>query len=114
MIARGGGFQVGNGVNSFPYIHMVGGLVVDMIGNVVAGNHGGGLQLAQFLMGGGNKGLELGPGLVGWIPSFPQLAIVIEHSILGYQLLFDADDLQRGVQGIPGHGVLDGAFDLID
>ena len=63
-------------------------------------------------MGGGKK-IELGPGLVGWIPSFSQLAIVIEHSSLEYQLIYDTDGLQWGVQGIPGRGVLDGAFDLI-
>ena len=70
--------------------------------------------LEQFLMGSGKKGLELGPGLVSWIPSFPHLAIVVEYSSMEYQLICDADDLQRGVQGIPGCGVLDGTFELID
>ena len=93
---------------------MVGSLLVDMIGGVVAGTRGGGLLLAQFLMGDGKKGLELGPGLVGWVPSFPLLAIVIKHSSLDYQLICDADNLQRGVRGIPGRGVLDSAFDLIN
>ena len=93
---------------------MVGSLLVDMIGGVVVGTRGGGLPLAQLLMGGGKKGLELGPGLVGWVPSFPLLAIVIKHSSLDYQLICDADDLQRGVQGIPGRFVLDSPFNLID
>ena len=93
---------------------MVGSLVVDVIGSVIAGTRGGGLLLAQFLMGGGKKVLELGPDLVGWIPSFPQLAIVVENSSLEYQLICDANNLQRGVRGIPGRSVLDGAFDLID
>ena len=65
---------------------MVGSVLVDMVGGVVAGARGGGLRLAQFLMGGGKNvfelgpGLvfELGPGLVSWVPSFTQLAIVIE------------------------------------
>ena len=60
------------------------------------------------------KGLELGPGLVGWILSFPQLAIVVEHFSLEYQLICDAKDLQWGVRGILGRGVLDSAFNLID
>ena len=80
---------------------MVGGVLVNMIGVVVDGTHGGGLQLAQFLMGGGKKGLELGPGLVGWVPSFPHLEIVIERSSLEKQLICNADGLQRGVWGIP-------------
>ena len=87
---------------------------IDMIGGMVAGTCGGGLQLAQFLMGGGKKGLGLGPGLVGWFPSFPHLEIVIEHSSLEYQLICNSDALQRGVRGIPGRGVLRGAFDLIN
>ena len=33
-------------------IGMVGGVLADMIGGVVAGTHGGGLRLAQFLIGG--------------------------------------------------------------
>ena len=114
MIASGGGGQVGNGVKIFLSIDMVGGLVVDVIGGVVAGTRGGGLQLAQFLMGGGKKGIELGPGLVGWIPSFPQLAISIEHSSLEYQLICNSNGLQQGVRGIPGRRVLDDAFGLID
>ena len=114
MIASGGGGQVGNGFNIFLSIYMVGGLVVDVIGGVVAGTHGGGLRLAQFLMGGGKKGIEIGPGLVGWIPSFPQLAISIENSSLEYQLICNFDDLQQGVRGIPGRSVLDEAFGLID
>ena len=65
-------------------------------------------------MGGGKKGLELGPGFVGWIPSFPQLAIVIEHSGLENKLICNTDNLQRGVWGIPGRGVIDSAFNLID
>ena len=85
-----------------------------MIGGVVARTRGGGLLLAQFLMGGGKKGLELGTGLAGWVPSFPQLSIVIEHSSLEYQFICNAGDLQWGVRGIPSLGVLNGAFDLID
>ena len=61
-------------------------------------------------MGDEKKGLELGPGLVGWVSLFPQLTIVIEHSSLEYQLIYNADNLKRGVWGIPGHGVIDGAF----
>ena len=57
---------------------MVGSVLVDMVGGVVAGARGGGLRLAQFLMGGGKNVFELGPGLVSWVPSFTQLAIVIE------------------------------------
>ena len=49
-----------------------------MIGGVVAGTSGGGLRFAQFLMGGGKEGFEMGPGLVGWILLLPKLAIVIE------------------------------------
>ena len=60
------------------------------------------------------KYLELNPGLVGWILSFPLLAVVGEHSSLKYQLICDANDLKRGVQGIPGRGVLDSALDLVD
>ena len=43
-IASGGSGQVGNGVNSFLPIDMVGSLLVDMIGGVVSGTRGGGLQ----------------------------------------------------------------------
>ena len=93
---------------------MVGGLVVDMIDGVVYGTRGCDLQLAQCLVGGGKQSLGLGPGLVRWIPSFPQLAIVIENSSLEYQLICDAEDLQRGVRGITCRSVLDGAFNLID
>ena len=77
-IASGGGGKVGNDVNSFISIDMVGGVLVNMIGGLVAGNRGGGLRLAQFLMEGGKKGFKLGPVLFGWVPSFPQLATVIE------------------------------------
>ena len=77
-IASGGGGQVGNGVDSFLSICMVGGVLADMIGGVVSSTRGGGLQLVQFLMGGGKKVFEMGPGIVGWVPLFPQLAIVIE------------------------------------
>ena len=86
-IASGGCGQVGNGVKIFLSIDIVGGVLVDMIGGVVAGNRSGGLRLAQLLMGGGKKGLELGPGLVGWVPSFPHLTIVIGHSSLEYHLI---------------------------
>ena len=44
---------------------MVGSVLVGMIGGMVARKRSGGLRLAQFLMGGDKKGLELGPGLVG-------------------------------------------------
>ena len=57
---------------------MVGGVLVDMVYNVVARDRGGGLQHAYLLVVGGKKGFELGPGLVGWVPSIPQLAIFIE------------------------------------
>ena len=60
------------------------------------------------------KKLELGPGLVGWTPSFPLLTVVIEHSSSKYQLICNADNLQRGVWGITVRGVLDGAFKLVD
>ena len=93
---------------------MVGDLVVDMIGGVVYGTRGCSLQLAHCLVSGGKKSFELGPGLVRWIPSFPQLAIVIENSSLEYQLICDAEDLQRGVRGITCRSVLDDAFNLID
>ena len=92
---------------------MVGGLVVNMIGGVVAGTRGGGLQLAQFLVGGGKKSIELGTGIVGWILSFPLIAIIVEQSSLEYQLICNADDLQQGVQGIPVRGILNGAFNLV-
>ena len=78
VIASSDSGQIGNSVNSFLSIDMVGGVLADMIGGVVAGTRGGGLQLAQFLIGRDKKGLELGPGLVGLIPSLPKLAIVIE------------------------------------
>ena len=45
-IASGGGGQVDNGVDSFLSIDMVGGVLVDMIGSVVAGTCGSGLRLA--------------------------------------------------------------------
>ena len=77
-IASSGGGQVGNGVDSFLLIDKVGGVLVDMIGSVVASTRSGGLQLTQFLMGGGKNVFELGPGLVRWVPSLPKLAIVIE------------------------------------
>ena len=93
---------------------MVGGLLVDMIGGPVSGTRVSGFRRAQFLMGGGKKGLELVPGLVGWVLSFPLLTIVIEHSSLEYQLICDANNLQRGVRGIPVRCVLNGAFDFID
>ena len=86
-IARGGGDQVCNGVDNFLLIYMVGGVVVNNICGVVAGTRSGGLRLAQFLVGGGKKYLELGPGLVVWIPSFPLLAVVVEHFSLEYQLI---------------------------
>ena len=57
---------------------MVGGVLVNMIGNILAGTSGGGLRFAQFLMGGGKKGFELGPDIFGWVPLFTKLAIVIE------------------------------------
>ena len=78
VIASDGVGQVGNGVDSSLSIDMVGSMLVDMIGGMVAGTRSGGLQLTQILMGGGKKGFELGPGIVNWVPSFPQLAIVIE------------------------------------
>ena len=52
--------------------------MVNKICGVVAGTRGGGLRLAQFLMGSGKNVFELVPGLVGWVPSIPQLAIFIE------------------------------------
>ena len=93
---------------------MVSGLVVNKICGVLAGTRGVGLKLAQFLVGNGKKYIELGPGLVGWIPSFPLLAVLGEHSSLEYQLICDADDLQWGVRGIPSRGVIDSAFDFVD
>ena len=93
---------------------MVGGVLVDIIGGVVSGTRGGGLQLVQSLMDGGKKSLEMGPGIIGWLLLFLQLAIVIEHSSLENQLICDANNFQRDVWGIPGHGILYGAFDLID
>ena len=57
---------------------MVGSVLANMIGGVVADTFGGGLQFAQFLMGGGKEGLELGPGLVVWITLLPKLTIIIE------------------------------------
>ena len=88
--------------------------MVNMICGVVAGTRSGVLQLAQFLVGGDKKYLELGPGLVGWIPYFPLLAVVREIFSLKYRLICYDDDLQRGVRSIPCRGVLDGAFDLVD
>ena len=55
MIVSGDGGQFGNGVDSFLSIDMVGSMLADMIGGVVAGTRGGGLQPVQFLMGGGKK-----------------------------------------------------------
>ena len=78
-IDRSGGGQFCNGVDSFLSIYLVGGLVVNKICGVVAGTCGVGLRLAQFLVGGGKKYLELGPVLVGWIPFFSLLAVVGEH-----------------------------------
>ena len=77
-ITSGGSGQVGNGDDIFLSIDMVGGVLANMIGGVLAITRGGGLRFAQFLMSGGKGGFELGPGLVGWIPSLPNLAIVIE------------------------------------
>ena len=54
-IARGGGGQVCNVVDSFLSIYLVGGLVVNKICGVVAGTRGGGLRLSQFLVGGCKK-----------------------------------------------------------
>ena len=54
-ITSGGGGQVGNVVNSFLSIYIVGGVLDDMFGGVVAGTCGGSLRLAQFLMGDGKK-----------------------------------------------------------
>ena len=113
-IARGGCGQVRNGIKSFLSIYLVGGLVVNKICDVVAGNRGGGLRLAQLLVGGCKKDLEFGPGIVSWIPSFSLLAVVGEHTSLKYQLICNADDLQRGVWGITCRGILDGAFYLVD
>ena len=67
--------------------------MVNKIYGMVAGTRGGGLQLAQFLVGSCKKHLEFGPDLVGWIPSFPLLAVVGEHSSLKYQLICDANNL---------------------
>ena len=114
VIARSGGGQVCNDVDSFLLIYMVGGLVVNKSCGMVAGTCDGGLRFAELLVGGEKKYLELNPGLVGWILSFPLLAVVGEHSSLKYQLICDANDLKRGVQGIPGRGVLDSALDLVD
>ena len=94
-IARGGGDQVCNGVDSFLPIYVVGGLVADNICGVVAGTRGGGLRLAHLLVGGGKKYLELGVGLLGWIPSFPLLAVVGEHSSLKYHLVCDVNDCKQ-------------------
>ena len=58
--------------------HRERGVLANMIGGVVAGTSGGGLQFMQFLMGGDKEGFELGPGLVGWIMLLPRLTIVIE------------------------------------
>ena len=77
-IASSDGVQVGNGVDSLLSIDMVGGMLAEMIGGVVAGTRGGSLQFAQSLMGGSKEGFELGPGLVSWISSLPKLAIDIE------------------------------------
>ena len=113
-IARGGGGQVCNAVDSFLFIYLVGGLVVNKICGVVSSTRGSGLQLAQFLVGGCKKYLEFGPGLVGWIPYFPLLSVVGEHTSLKYQLICDADNLQRSVRGIPSRGVLDDVFNFVD
>ena len=43
MIASGGGGQVGNGVDIFLSIDIVGGVLADMIGGMVAGTRGVGL-----------------------------------------------------------------------
>ena len=86
-IASGGSVQVCNRVDSFLSIHLVGSLVVNKLCGMVAGTRGGGLQLAQFLVGGCKKDFEFGPGLVGWIPSFLLLAVVGEHTSLKYQLI---------------------------
>ena len=113
-IAPSGGGQVCNGVNSFMLIYLVGGLVVNNICGMVTDTHSGGLRLAQFLVGGCKKKLEFGPGLVGWIPSFPLLAVVGVNSSLKYQLVCDVNNLQQGIRGIPCRGVLGGAFNLVD
>ena len=74
-IARGGCGQVRNGIKSFLSMYLLGGLVVNKICDVVAGNRGGGLRLAQLLVGGCKKDLEFVAGLVSWILSFPLLAV---------------------------------------
>ena len=73
-----------------------------------------GLQLLPFLVGSGEKFLEVCPGLdVHWLAS-PELAVVVEETGLEHKLKCNSNDLGRGVWRVPCVGVVNRIFDLID
>ena len=92
-------------------------MVVRLIGVVYRLENGTGcgrLRLPPFLVGSGEKFLEVGPGLdVRWLAS-PDLSVVVEEPGLEHELKGNSDDLGRGLGRVSCGGVVNRIFDLID
>ena len=65
-------------------------------------------------MGGGEKFLEVGPGLdVRWLAS-PYLAVIVKETSLEHELKGTSKDLGRGVGRVSCGGLVNRIFDLIN
>ena len=81
--------------------------VVAQLENVTGSS---GLRLPTFLVGSGEKFLEVCPGLdVRWLAS-SELAVVVEEPGLEHELKINSDDLGRGVRRVSGGGVVNRIF----
>ena len=92
-------------------------MVVQLIGVVAWLENSTGcgcLRLPPFLVGSGEKFLEVCPGLdIRWL-TLPELSVVVEETGLEHELKSNSDDLGWGVGCISGGGVVNLIFDLID
>ena len=92
---------------------MVGRLICVVV-QIENGTGCGRLGILPFLVGSGEKFLEVGPGLdVRWLAS-PELAVVVKNTGLEHELKRNSDNLDQGVDRVFCGGVVNRIFDLID
>ena len=81
------------------------GRLIGVVGRLENGTSCGCLRLPPFLVGGGEKFLEVGPGLEAlWLAS-PELAVVVKETVLEHELKSNSNDLGRGVGRVSCGGV---------
>ena len=105
--------EVRNGYDRFVLVDMVGRLI-GIVTQLENGAGCGCLQLMPFLVGRGEKFLQVGPGIdVRWL-ALPYLSVVVKKTSLEHELKSNFNDLGWGIRHVSCGGVVNRIFDLID